>query len=91
MVYPIRGQKTENGDKMSYLYITENGAVVSISGGYYVVSYKDGLIQKIPSETLESVSLFGNVTLTTPCVKKFLEKGIPVSYFSTSGAYMKNF
>ncbi len=72
---------------MSYLYITEDGAAVSVSGGYYVVNYKDGLVHKIPSETLESVSLFGNVTLTTPCVKKFLENGIPVSYFSKNGAY----
>lgn len=72
---------------MSYLYITEDGATLSVSGGYYVVNYRDGLVHKIPSETLESVCLFGNVTVTAPCVKKLLENGIPVSYFSKNGAY----
>ena len=72
---------------MSYLYITEDGASLSVDGGYYVVTYKDGMTHKIPSETLESVALFGNVSLTTQCVKKFLEKGIAVSYFSKKGSY----
>lgn len=72
---------------MSYLYITEDGAVMTVNGGYYEVSYKDGMIHKIPMETLESVALFGNVSVTTPCTKKLLENGVPVSYFSKKGAY----
>lgn len=72
---------------MSYLYITENGAVMNINGGYFEVNYKNGMVHKIPKETLESVSLFGNVSVTTPCVREMLKRGIPVSYFSTSGAY----
>lgn len=72
---------------MSFLYITEDGAVMTVNGGYYEVSYKDGMIHKIPMETLESVALFGNVSVTTPCTKKLLENGVPVSYFSKKGAY----
>lgn len=72
---------------MSFLYITENGAVMNVSGGYFEVSYKNGMIHKIPKETLESVSLFGNVTVTTPCIKEMLKRGIPVSYFAANGAY----
>ncbi len=72
---------------MSYLYVTENGANINIDGGYFVVNYKNGLIHKIPKETLESVALFGNVSITTPCVREFLKKGIGVSYFSKNGAY----
>lgn len=72
---------------MSYLYITENGAVLSIDGGYFVVTHKDGGLHKVPKETLESVALFGNISITTPCVRELLEKGIPVSYFSSRGAY----
>ncbi len=72
---------------MSYLYITEDGATLNVDGGYYVVRYKDGMTHKIPSETLESVALFGNISVTTQCVKKFLENGIPVSYFSKKGSY----
>ena len=72
---------------MSYLYITEDGAVLSVNGGYYVVTYRDGCVKNIPSETLESVSIFGNSSVTTPCTRKLLEKGIPVNYFSKRGAY----
>lgn len=72
---------------MSYLYITENGAVLSVDGGYFTVSYKNGLLHKIPKETLESAAVFGNVSVTTPCVKELLKKGIPLSYFSKNGGY----
>ncbi|MDD3185231.1 MAG: CRISPR-associated endonuclease Cas1 [Anaerostipes sp.] len=72
---------------MSYLYVVEHGAVIGISGGYFVVTYKDGMIQKIPKETLESISLFGNVSLTTPCIETCLKQGIHVNFFSKRGAY----
>ena len=70
---------------MSYLYINENGASLSLEAGYFVVKNHDEEITKIPKETLESIGLFGNVSLTTPCVKECLNRRIPVSYFSTSG------
>ena len=60
---------------------------MNVNGGYYVVTYKDGTVHKIPSETLESAALFGNVSITTPCMKKLLEEGIPVSFFSKNGSY----
>nr|WP_297938844.1 CRISPR-associated endonuclease Cas1 [uncultured Lachnoclostridium sp.] len=72
---------------MSYLYINENGASLSLESGYFVVKNHDEEIKKIPKETLESIGLFGNVSLTTPCVKECLNRRIPVSYFSTSGYY----
>ncbi|MEG0662403.1 MAG: CRISPR-associated endonuclease Cas1, partial [Anaerovoracaceae bacterium] len=72
---------------MSYLYVRENGAQISINGGYFVVLQKDGLERKIPKETLESISIFGNVTITSQCIKELLRRGIPVSYFSPGGQY----
>jgi len=72
---------------MSYLYVTEHGAEINVDGGYFVVKHKDGMLHKVPKETLESVALFGNVSVTTPCIKQFLQKGIAVSYFSPKGAY----
>lgn len=84
---PDRGQNQERRTTMSYLYITEDGAVLSVNGGYYTVTYRDGCVKNIPSETLESVSIFGNSSITTPCTRKLLENGIPVNYFSKRGAY----
>lgn len=54
---------------MSCLYIIDDGAVLSVDGGYYCVKYSDGDLKKIPSETLESVSLFGNISVTGVDVK----------------------
>ena len=51
------------------------------------MKYKNGMTHTIPKETLESVALFGNVTITTPCMQELLKKGIAVSFFSTKGAY----
>lgn len=72
---------------MSYLYISENGTTLGINGGYFVATHKDGMEHKIPKETLESVSLFGDISITTPCIQELLRRGIPVSYFSSKGAY----
>ncbi len=54
---------------MSCLYLNESGAVISIAGGYFCVKQKDGLVRKIPKETLESITIFGNSSITTPCVQ----------------------
>ncbi len=72
---------------MSYLYLCENGAVIGVEGGYFKVTHRDGSITKVPRETLETIALFGNNNLTTPCVQECLKRGIPVSFFSRNGAY----
>lgn len=72
---------------MSSLYVNEQGAVLGLEGGYFQVKLKDGTLRKIPKETLESVTVFGNITITTPCYRECLQRGIPVNYFSSSGAY----
>ena len=76
---------------MSYLYVVDDYAVLGLEGGYYTVKYSNGDRRKIPAETVESIALFGNVSITTPCVKKLLENGIPVSYFSKKGSYFGRF
>lgn len=72
---------------MSYLYLCEHGATIGIEGGYFKVIHKDKSITKVPGETLETIALFGNNNLTTPCVQECLKRGIPVSFFSRNGAY----
>ena len=72
---------------MSYLYVVEHGATVGISGGYFVVKYRNGMERKIPQDLLEAVSIFGKVSLTTQCIEECLKRGIVVNYFSTRGSY----
>lgn len=63
---------------MSYLYVNENGAVLSHSDNCFKVSCKDGVVRSIPSETLDGVSLFGTVQVTTQCIEECLRKGINI-------------
>ena len=72
---------------MSCLYVNESGAVVSVEGGCFCVKQKNGLVRKIPKELLESITIFGNSSITTPCLQECLRRGIIVNYFSGKGAY----
>ena len=72
---------------MSCLYVNESGAVISIDGGYFCVKQKNGLVRKIPKELLESITIFGNSSITTPCMQECLRRGVIVNYFSGKGAY----
>lgn len=72
---------------MPNLYLNESGTVVGFSRNCFTVSHKNGLIRKIPSETLESISIFGSVQMTAKSVEKCLRKGIDVSYYSKGGSY----
>lgn len=72
---------------MSILYVTEQGANISLDGGYFIAKNKSGLVRKIPRETLESIAIFSNAQMTTQCTEECLKRGISVSYFSRSGSY----
>ncbi len=72
---------------MSCLYVNENGAVISVDGGYICVTLKDGMVRKLPKELLESITIFGNSSITTPCMQECLRRGITLNYFSGKGAY----
>lgn len=72
---------------MAHLYITDNGSILSVDGGRYVVKQKNELVRSIPKESIESISIFGNSSITTPCIQSLLVSKIPVSFFSSKGKY----
>ncbi len=72
---------------MSYLYVTDNSAQISIKENYVTVKYKDGMIRNVPIETLESISIFGKCQITTACIQVCLYRGIGISYYSKGGSY----
>lgn len=72
---------------MSLLYVNENGAIIGLEGNRCYVKYSDGMKKIVPIETLESITIMGNVQMTTQCVQECLKKGIPVCYFSKGGSY----
>ena len=72
---------------MSYLYVNEQGARIGVDGGYITVQMKNDLLRKIPSETLENISLFGNVSITTQAMQRCLKLEITLNFFSSNGRY----
>jgi CRISPR-associated protein Cas1 len=72
---------------MSCLYITEQGASLNFQSGKFIVHSKDDSVKMIPEETLESIMIFGNISVTVPAIRKCLEKGISVTFLSANGNY----
>lgn len=72
---------------MSFVYVVEDGSKIGIDGGVITIIHKDNEIVKIPKETVEGISIFGNAQMSTQCTKFCLEKGIRVSFFSKVGTY----
>lgn len=72
---------------MSYIYINEQGSEISVNGGYCVVITPDKISRKVPIETIEYVSLFGNIHITTPALQMFMQNKIPVTLYSNKGSY----
>lgn len=72
---------------MTHLYITDNGSVLGVEGGKLVIKQKNALIRSLPKESIESISIFGNSTITTPCMQQLLMNNVPVCFFSSKGKY----
>lgn len=72
---------------MSFVYVTEDGSKIGINGGFITVLHENNDIIKIPKETVEGISIFGNSQVTTQCMKFCLKKGIRISFFSKIGSY----
>ena len=72
---------------MAQLYVNEPTAQISLSGGRFNVRYNDGMNRSLPIESIEGISLFGPVSITTQCVTECIKRGIPIQYYSLYGAY----
>lgn len=72
---------------MSYLFVDDDGAHINYESNYIIVKSKDGMIRKLPVETVEAIYLFSSVQVTSQCVVQCLKRGINISYYSKGGAY----
>lgn len=77
----------EDVNDMSFVYVAEDGSKIGLEGGTITVLQKNGEVVKIPKETVEGISIFGNSQVTTQCVQYCLRKGIRISFFSKVGFY----
>ncbi len=72
---------------MSHLYITDNGSNLGVEGGRFIIRQKDELVRTIPKESVEAIFIFGNTSVSVPCMKELLYKRIPTCFFSSNGSY----
>lgn len=72
---------------MSCVYVTEQGAKISVGDGKLTVERKDGSVRYIPVGTVESLVVFGNVQISLSAQKELLTRGISTSMLSTRGRY----
>ncbi len=72
---------------MSYLYVCEQGAEIHCSGGRFQIILKGTEIKSVPDETVEVIEVFGNIQITTQCMRFCMQHGINIIFYSTMGKY----
>jgi len=70
-----------------FLYVIEQGTVLRRASGRIVVTKEDRKIMEIPVIKLQGILLYGNVQITTQCIRSLLDEGVWVSFLSRSGSY----
>lgn len=72
---------------MATLYILEQGTEVGYNGERIEIRRGDSVIGSVPLIKIDDVLIFGNVTLSTPMIKRFLDRGIEVTFLTVHGRY----
>lgn len=72
---------------MPPLYVTEQGAKISITGRRLVVAKDEQELAVVPLVKISEVVLLGNIGLTTPAIKTLLAEGIDVAFLNLDGRY----
>lgn len=71
---------------MSFLYIYERAAKIGVQNNCVVVE-SDNLKRTLPIEGVESVIIFGDASLSSSCVKQFMERDINLTWLSSRGQF----
>ena len=67
---------------MSFVYVTETGAGITLHGGKVVIEKNGHRISEIPKNTLDGLVILGSVQLTSQVMVEFLRLGVPVTWVS---------
>jgi len=69
------------------LYVRKQGCKVSIEDRALIISEHGNELSRVLLTDLSHLCLMGNIQVTTQCVGKAMDEGIPVCYFSSKGAF----
>ncbi|MFO7170783.1 MAG: CRISPR-associated endonuclease Cas1 [Chloroflexota bacterium] len=72
---------------MATLYVVEQGAELRCDGERIEVRRGEEILGSIPLVKLEDIVIIGNVGLTTPAIKRLLDRGVEVTFLTVEGRY----
>lgn len=69
-----------------HMVAQRDGVKIGISGSELIVTDKDGIkVRGIPVSNIESLSVLGQVQLTTQAIWKLVERNIPIAFMTSAG------
>lgn len=74
-------------DSMSTLYVTDQGAYLSVKNQQFQVFYQGELRIKVPANRVSNIVLFGCCNVSHGAVSYALRRRIPIMYLSQRGRY----
>ena len=72
---------------MATLYLLEQGSELCCDGERLEIRRDDAVIGSAPLIKIDDILVFGNVGLTTPAIKRLLDRGIDVTFLTIYGRY----
>jgi CRISPR-associated protein Cas1 len=72
---------------MATLYVVEQGAEIGCDGERLEVRRADAVIGSVPLIKVDDILIFGNVGISTPALKRLLDRGIEVTFMTVDGRY----
>ena len=72
---------------MATLYIIEQGAVLGCDGERLEVRRESAVLASVSLVKLDDIVVFGNVGLSTPAIKRLLDRNIDVVFLTIDGRY----
>jgi CRISPR-associated protein Cas1 len=70
-----------------FLHVVEQGAVLRRAGSRVLVIKKKNVLLDVPAAKLQGVLLYGNIQVSTQCLRNLLEEGVWLSFFTRNGFY----
>ncbi|WP_298483121.1 CRISPR-associated endonuclease Cas1 [uncultured Chloroflexus sp.] len=72
---------------MATLYVIEQGAEIGCDGERIEVRRLGEVIGSVPLIKLDDIVIFGNIGISTPAMKRLLDRGIEVTFMTVDGRY----
>jgi CRISPR-associated protein Cas1 len=72
---------------MATLYVVEQGTALHCAGERLEIRRGDELLSRVPLVKMTDLVLFGNVSLSTPVIKRLLDRGVEVTFLTVHGRY----